>query len=388
MTWEISYNAGMEYDIEYILTILSNVLGIPARIYENKRKTFFYSFVRLKKDPFEQVEEQVLNCDEGINHYITNDGFHYAYLNLGTLSVILGPTRIMKASNQTLKFLSIQMNLDISEIEPFLKAMNLIPLVDDQILMEHLKLIYYLLTKKKLNLTFKTMEYTKKEENQSQRHDSYQVEQDMLSIVRSGDINGYDGFIQNVPYFATGKLSEEELRQRKNLTIVTLTLFSRAAIEEGMDVNESLSLSDFYIQKCETMNSEKDISQNLYEAGREYTKKIHEIKSKNPLAYRIESYVLHHLDENIRIEDLEEELKIPKTTLIRKFRKENQTTINHFIAKIKIGKSKQLIKEGYSFVHISYYLGYSSQSHFASVFKKMEGMTPSEYQKTILGKNH
>ncbi len=378
----------MEYDIKYLLTTLSNILGMPARIYEKKKKTFFYSFLRLEKDPFELVEDQVLDKEEGINHYITEDGFHYAYLNHEGLSLILGPTRIMKATSQTLKFLSIQMDIKVEEIEPFLKAMNLIPLVDDQILMEHLKLIYSLLTKRKINLTYSTIAYTKKEEKEVQRHDSYQIEQDTLAIVRNGDVKGYDRFIQNVPYFATGKLSEEELRQRKNLTIVTLTLFSRAAIEEGMDVDDSLSLSDFYIQKCETMKTEKEISQNLYEAGREYTKKIHEIKNKNPLAYKIENYVLHHLDENIKLEDIENELKIPKTTLLRNFRKENQMTINHFITKIKIKKSKQLIKEGYSFSHISYYLGYSSQSHFASTFKKTEGITPSEYQKSIPGKIH
>lgn len=57
-------------------------------------------------------------------------------------------------------------------------------------------------------------------------------------------------------------------------------------------------------------------------------------------------------------------------------------TIEHFIIKQKTEKAKeQIIYDQLTLSEIAYFLGYSSVPHFSSQFKKITGMTPTEFKK-------
>ena len=86
-------------------------------------------------------------------------------------------------------------------------------------------------------------------------HNTLALEQTIVNIVRKGDTAALREWVKNAPAVRGGVLSADGLRQMKNTFIVTATLISRAAIRGGMDINDALSLSDAYIQKCELLNS-------------------------------------------------------------------------------------------------------------------------------------
>lgn len=50
------------------------------------------------------------------------------------------------------------------------------------------------------------------------------------------------------------------------------------------------------------------------------------------------------------------------------------------VAEVRIEESKRLLKEHHRVKEIAFDVGFQSQSYFAKMFKKMVGMTPSEYQ--------
>ncbi|MCP4625203.1 MAG: helix-turn-helix transcriptional regulator, partial [bacterium] len=59
-------------------------------------------------------------------------------------------------------------------------------------------------------------------------------------------------------------------------------------------------------------------------------------------------------------------------------------TPHQFIMKKKLERSKNFLKEGsLTLTDITYMLNYSDQAHFSNSFKKMYGMTPREFRKTI-----
>ena len=66
-----------------------------------------------------------------------------------------------------------------------------------------------------------------------------------------GDVAALNNFFESAPAVKGGSIAQEQLRQSKNIFIVTATLVSRAAIRGGIDVTSSLALSDQYIQRCE-----------------------------------------------------------------------------------------------------------------------------------------
>lgn len=59
-------------------------------------------------------------------------------------------------------------------------------------------------------------------------------------------------------------------------------------------------------------------------------------------------------------------------------------TIEHFIILQRIERAKELLKYGeLSLSEISYKLGYSSVAHLSNQFKKITGMTPSQFKKMV-----
>ncbi len=381
----------MEYEKDYVLRKISDLLGLPIRMYEGNEKVFFYSLVKLPIDPIQLEETSILEKHDDIGYVMDDFSFYYCYLNMENRKIVVGPITSENSTRQFYKLLGLRLSLSIEKIDEFIESMTLLSKTSYQSVLETLSLTCYFLTGKKLSSHQYYVEEArkalteKKEEKETTTHNSYQIEKELLSIVRSGDMSRMDSFVESLPYFTSGVLSKNSLGQTKNMFIVSTTLISRAAIKEGMNIDDALSLSDFYIQKADTLQSEKEIAILSYRMVKDYTEKVHEIKEMLPLSYQIKSYVLKNLDEPIRIEELTKELEMPKSTLYRKFKKEMGMSIEDYINIIKIEKSKDLILSGSSFTSIAYCLGYSSQSHFTNAFKKVVKMTPSEYRKNKKG---
>ncbi len=96
------------------------------------------------------------------------------------------------------------------------------------------------------------------------------------------------------------------------------------------------------------------------------------------------SYMEAHIRENLTIEQICRENSIGRSQLQKLFReRDNAGVIGHF-SHMKIDLAKQMIRENnYNFTQISDSLGFSSIHYFSRQFKKITGMTPSEYASSI-----
>lgn len=100
----------------------------------------------------------------------------------------------------------------------------------------------------------------------------------------------------------------------------------RLADSGGMDVNDAFSLSDSYIQQCELLSSPEKLAKELF---------------------------------------------LSRPYLSRRFKEETGESLTDFILKEKTEEAKRLLRySDKSLTAIGNYLGFSSQSHFARVFKK------------------
>ncbi|MDV4150510.1 Ada metal-binding domain-containing protein [Clostridium sp. AL.422] len=93
-----------------------------------------------------------------------------------------------------------------------------------------------------------------------------------------------------------------------------------------------------------------------------------------------EIYDKYYFDEEL-IQIKIDELHIAKSHLIRVFNKTFGQTPKSYISKVRIEKSKELLKtSNKSITEISYDCGYKSLSTFYDNFKKFEGMSPMSYR--------
>ena len=95
--------------------------------------------------------------------------------------------------------------------------------------------------------------------------------------------------------------------------------------------------------------------------------------------------MIHHSDEMIKInfsDYLSQKLNYDYTYLANRFSEELGITIEHFIILHKIERIKELIiYDELNFSEIAHKMNYSSVAHLSSQFKKVTGLTPTDFKK-------
>lgn len=95
-------------------------------------------------------------------------------------------------------------------------------------------------------------------------------------------------------------------------------------------------------------------------------------------------YLEEHIREYVSIENICHDNLIGRSQLQKLFREQHHCGVIEFFSRMKIEFAKQLIRENQmNFTQISDFLGYSSIHYFSRQFKKIAGMTPSEYASSI-----
>jgi two-component system response regulator YesN len=97
---------------------------------------------------------------------------------------------------------------------------------------------------------------------------------------------------------------------------------------------------------------------------------------------KVQLYIAKHLHEELTREDIASSVYLNSAYLSRLFKKETGISLSDYILKARIEKAKALLTEGnIKISSIAEMTGYSHFSHFAKMFKKIEGISPSEFRK-------
>lgn len=93
------------------------------------------------------------------------------------------------------------------------------------------------------------------------------------------------------------------------------------------------------------------------------------------------NYTSVHYSEEIPLEKMAEELGLNKSYFSHLFRKETGVTFCHWLNRVRIQESKELLKHTHKAIaEIAIEVGYTSQSYYTSTFKKLVGITPKTYR--------
>lgn len=107
-------------------------------------------------------------------------------------------------------------------------------------------------------------------------------------------------------------------------------------------------------------------------------------KSDMELYQKIETYLDQHICEHLTINSICQDNLISRSQLQKLFREKHNCGIIDYFSSMKIELAKQVIRENHhNFTQIAEFLGYSSIQYFSRQFKKITGMTPSEYAISI-----
>lgn len=401
----------MDFDITYITRKICDMSGVPIRLYSGTDLITFQSIVPLKYDPFLLYQEQVFKSGQPIGYLLTKEFDYYCYLRLPNEQLlVIGPSRQNDFTESEIHSLACSLCIPDDDFETFQQGIRSIIHMPLDSLLQILSTIHYVINHEKIELEDIKILQSAQEKimddfnneyvesrifptdtvEHSDRLKAFQVEQLICDYIRHGDVAGLLTWCETAPSLRTSVLSKDYLRHLKNTFIVAATLFSRASVRGGMDVEDSISLSDSYIKKCEEIYSPREITELQFHMARTFAEKVEKIRLEridSDLKRKVYLYVQKNISSPIRSEDIAEALYMSRSYLSTLFKKTTGINLNDYIHIIKISEAKHLLAfSDKNALMISHYLGYSSQSYFSNIFKKYAGLTPKEFQNQVQNK--
>ncbi len=107
-------------------------------------------------------------------------------------------------------------------------------------------------------------------------------------------------------------------------------------------------------------------------------------QSQNEFVERISKYLEENVGSKITLDDICTQNITGRSHLQKIFREKTGGGVMKYFGMLKIEAARQYIREGrHNFTEIASILGYNSIHYFSRHFKKVTGMTPSEYASSV-----
>lgn len=155
-------------------------------------------------------------------------------------------------------------------------------------------------------------------------------------------------------------------------------------LKQGMIIYDALYSWALHLQKEKhTHNPTEKLFLQIFNT---YLKQ--KAKTKMPSwAKELKDIIQDQIDTNmsLSLKEISEGLDVHPAYASREFSKYfDNLSYGEYIRKLRIEKAIDLLHvPGYSLAEIAYLTGFSDQSHFTRIFKKLTGENPSEYRKSL-----
>ncbi|MEM9670146.1 MAG: DNA-binding response regulator [Pseudomonadota bacterium] len=102
-----------------------------------------------------------------------------------------------------------------------------------------------------------------------------------------------------------------------------------------------------------------------------------------PIMQRIETYVQENLDGEITLRGMADRCGMSESSFSRRFKATKGKTPYQYVMSARLDEAKRLLKDtSVPLVDVAVATGFSSQSHFATTFKKVMNQTPLQYRRS------
>ncbi|MGB8453537.1 MAG: response regulator [Anaerocolumna sp.] len=151
----------------------------------------------------------------------------------------------------------------------------------------------------------------------------------------------------------------------------------------------NLHIPAFYEEGSATVLEYVSRDYNLMELHRLLQDKINllfsylqEHSKDNATIYAIKEFIgKNYRNENLSVKDISEHVFLSSTYVCTLFKNETGKTLNQFLTEFRIEKAKNMLMDSrYKITDISAKAGYSDSNYFGKAFKKIVGLSPSEYR--------
>ena len=222
-------------------------------------------------------------------------------------------------------------------------------------------------------------------------HSNGDYENMLWYYIKNGMVDEISEFNAESYLNKVGKLGPNQLRSIKNSIIVLNTLCLRAAISGGLDTETAYTIGERYVQRIESATSIPELGRLTPIIRKDYCQRVKNLsapKIDNLYIFKATEYIQKNIYAKITVSEIAKEIKISTVYLSALAKQHLNCTLPQFINRQKVYEAKKLLRfTDKSLAEIATLLCFSSQSHFQNQFKKIRGITPTEYREKYRKKN-
>ena len=214
----------------------------------------------------------------------------------------------------------------------------------------------------------------------------YAVEDAMLDAVRRGDIA--DAVYQQNLFmgFTLDQRVSDRVRDVRDMVIAVNTLCRKAIQQAAVHPLYIDSISGQFVTEIENAENVEQLNALIPKMLRHYCLLVHRhsLARYSATIRDCLNYIDFHYTEPLSLESLASRFSVNKNYLSSRFHKEVEMTLTDYINLIRVHRASDLLrKTSRPIQQIADQCGFTESNYFARIFKKIQGVSPNEYRKTM-----
>lgn len=211
----------------------------------------------------------------------------------------------------------------------------------------------------------------------------YEREKEIVAKIRLGDkIGAKENLYQLLAILLTQYLENFELLKISILEL--LIILSRAAVEAGAKIEEMLGMRYGFVTELARIREQETLCLWVVKVLEKLMYGIYQTRhTKNyQRLKKALDFIETHYGEPLTVDRVAKEVYLSSSRLSHVIKSELGITLGDYISKVRIEKAEALLKDReLSISQIALEVGFSDQSYFTKVFKKVEKCTPKAFSK-------
>lgn len=209
----------------------------------------------------------------------------------------------------------------------------------------------------------------------------YEKESALLARVRTGNVQEAKALLNDLlgyVFFTEGG-KVEAVRMR---AIELTTLLSRVAMDGGASVDSIYELSSKFLSLLSRGQSLDDLCYLLQDVVESFMSAMfNQLDKGNSHIRRALGYMSEHFSEPMTLETVAEQVGLSAGYFSSLFHQVVGVSFREHLCSIRVEESKRLLTStNYSLTDIALAVGFTDQSYFCKVFKRIVGMTPGKFR--------
>lgn len=220
------------------------------------------------------------------------------------------------------------------------------------------------------------------------RGDFYK-EKELIDLIKLGDRKKAKVLLDEMIGSALFR-SHEHIGILKARALEIIFIIARAAVEAGANLEEILGFKYQCIQNLSKDDSQETLYYFLMKAFDHLFECIYQNRNiqHTRIFTKAKEYIWGNYNQEVSLQQLAAAVGINPYYLSHLFRKEMGISFLEYLTSVRMSIAKSLLKQtAMSVMDICLEVGYQDPSHFAKIFKKKEGIHPTEYRKKSIETN-